>query len=116
MSKKKQVRQAFRDAVFKRDGHKCRVCSFTSRDVRKQNELTITGNSYLDAHHITDRNEMPNGGYVKENGISLCPECHEKAEVFHSTGESVIGYAPNELYTLIGSSLQLARDVSDKLG
>lgn len=36
-NKKKQIRQQFRDAVFKRDGYKCRVC----------------GNSgQLDAHHI----------------------------------------------------------------
>lgn len=58
-NKKKQIRQQFRDAVFKRDGYKCRVC----------------GNSgQLDAHHIIDRTEMPSGGYVKENGICLCPE------------------------------------------
>lgn len=66
MSKqKKLVRERFRDAVFKRDNHKCRVC--------------FEKNSKLDAHHITDRNEMPNGGYCKENGISLCESCHEKA-------------------------------------
>jgi 5-methylcytosine-specific restriction endonuclease McrA len=107
-SQKKLVRASFREAVFKRDGHKCRVCGLFE-------EKIIFDNGKLDAHHITDRNEMPNGGYVKENGISLCPECHEKAEVFHSTGESVTGFSPAELYTLIESSLELAIDASKRL-
>lgn len=103
MSKqKKLVRERFRDAVFKRDNHKCRVC--------------FEKNSKLDAHHITDRNEMPNGGYCKENGISLCESCHEKAEQFHSTGVHVEGFHPNDLYTLIASSLELARKASELLG
>ena len=62
----------------------------------------------MDAHHITDRDEMPNGGYVPENGISLCPQCHEKAEVFHRTGTALPGFAPAELYARIGSSPALA--------
>ena len=62
----------------------------------------------LDVHHITDRNEMPNGGYVKENGISLCSECHLKAEEFHQTGISHPGYSPEDLYQKIGSTKELA--------
>ena len=69
----------------------------------------------LDAHHITDRNLLPNGGYVKENGISLCPACHEKAEVFHSTGSSVEGYSPDDLYKKINSSYEKAVEASNKL-
>lgn len=61
------------------------------------------------AHHITDRNEMPNGGYVPENGISLCCECHRKAEAFHETGQALPGFSPEELYRLIGSSEATAR-------
>lgn len=99
---KKKVREAFRTAVFTRDGHKCRMCG------RK---------GTLDAHHITDRNLMPNGGYVKENGISLCDEkgrCHEKAEVYHSTGEALPGWHPNDLYETIGSSLEKAIKASER--
>ena len=48
---KKQIRENFRNTVFERDGHKCLVCNRS--DVK------------LDAHHIIDRHEMPNGGYVK---------------------------------------------------
>lgn len=51
---------------------------------------------------------MPMGGYVKENGISLCADCHEKAENFHRTGVSVPGYSPDELYRLVGSSKEKA--------
>jgi hypothetical protein len=69
----------------------------------------------LDAHHITDRTLMPNGGYVKENGISLCPTCHEKAEVFHSTGTALEGWAPEDLYKKVGSSYELAVEASERL-
>ncbi len=99
---KKKIRQQFRDAVFMRDEHKCRVCG--KLDMKE-----------LDAHHITDRNLLPNGGYVKENGISLCPDCHLKAEQFHSTGEACPGYSPDDLYRLIGSSYEKAVQASKKL-
>ena len=69
----------------------------------------------LDAHHITNREEMPNGGYVKQNGISVCDDCHLKAEAFWSTGESVQGFSPEDLYKLIGSSLEIATKASEKL-
>jgi len=59
--KKKQVRATFRSAVFKRDGYACRCCTFQSTPEKAEGEL--------DAHHITDRTEMPNGGYVPENGF-----------------------------------------------
>ena len=48
---------------------------------------------------------MPNGGYVAENGITLCDDgCHVLAEVFHQTGLPHPGYSPDELYARIGSS------------
>ena len=65
MKSKKLIRQKFRDEVFGRDGYKCVFCGKTNN---------------LDAHHITNRNEMPNGGYVKENGITLCPVHHSIEE------------------------------------
>lgn len=43
----RQLRDAFREGVFARDNHKCRICG-KSEDVGCQ----------LDAHHITDRHEM----------------------------------------------------------
>ena len=96
---KKQTRKLFRDTVFARDGHKCRVCFQVEKP-----------DCHLDAHHITDRNKMPSGGYVLENGISLCPRCHDKAEDFHRTNGEFVedGYEPEHLYNLIGSSLSLA--------
>ena len=95
MNKKKEIRENFRNSVFERDEYKCRVCSKTGD---------------LDAHHITDRNEMPNGGYVIQNGISLCDECHEKAEVWHNSNKEnfIEGYHPDDLYKKINSSYQLA--------
>jgi 5-methylcytosine-specific restriction endonuclease McrA len=104
---KKRIRQAFRDAVFARDGHRCRVCGWSSQG------SSLVGS--LDAHHITDRTLMPNGGYVIENGVSLCPECHVKAEKLHQTGEACPGYAPNELYELIGSSYEQAVRAAERL-
>lgn len=100
-SKKKAVRESFRNAVFARDNNRCRKCGAASEK--------------LDAHHITDRNEMPNGGYVAANGISLCEPCHEKAEAFHSTGQALPEFSPDDLYRLIGSSREKAQRASERL-
>jgi hypothetical protein len=96
MSKqKKSIREKFRNDVFERDHHRCVMCG--------------RSDCKLDAHHISDRHTIPNGGYVKENGITLCDVpggCHEKAEQFHISGgkEWVAGYHPNDIYAKIGSS------------
>jgi len=64
---------------------------------------------------VTDRNIMPNGGYVPQNGISLCPQCHEWAEEFHSTGTARFGFSPEDLYKLIGSSYDQAVRAAERL-
>jgi len=58
---------------------------------------------------------MPGGGYVVENGISLCPECHLKAKWYYVTEhqEWEPGYHPGDLYALIGSSYEIARIASE---
>ena len=101
-NKKKQIRENFRNAVFQRDGH---TCAIAGCDVKVS----------LDAHHITDRNAMPNGGYVKENGISLCSLHHLFAEEYHSGGQAVTGFHPEDLYKIIGSSYAAAVVASRKL-
>ena len=122
MAKKKTlIRRKFRDDTFVRDGNCCKWCGedFSDQDHPE---------NYLDAHHITDRSKMPNGGYVMENGISLCKEnlndegnvadsCHMKAEEFHLSDEEewVDGMHPDDLYKLIGSSKELAIEASEKL-
>lgn len=106
---KKKIRELFRNAVFERDGHKCRVCGIKP-------ELP------LDAHHITPREVMPYGGYVKENGISLCNKCHIYAEA-RLESEDPKGFAigdldafkSEELYKLINSSYEKAYQASLKL-
>lgn len=94
-AKKRLVREAFRNAVFERDGHKCKFCE---------------RNDKLDAHHIMDRSKMPNGGYVPENGITLCPEHHLACELFHITDgeEWHEGLHPADLYKAIGTHYELA--------
>ena len=106
-SEKKLIRQRFRDACYKRDKYSCAKCGFKSSPEKAEEEL--------DAHHITDRTEMPNGGYVKENGISLCAPCHIKAEVFHSTGTAEPEYSVDDLYKIVGSSYEKAVEASKKL-
>jgi predicted restriction endonuclease len=103
MKQKQIVRQKFRDDVFGRDRHKCKFC-----------DVTVN----LDAHHITDRTLMPNGGYVKENGITLCPEHHIDAEQYHiSDGiKYVDGMHPDDLYRIISSSYELSLAKSKKSG
>jgi len=106
---KKQIRANFRKDVFERDKYTCRCCGFVALPGRVEDTL--------DAHHITDRSEMPSGGYVKENGISVCAECHKKAEKYHiSEGkEWEPGFHPDELYAKIGSSHEKAVKASEKL-
>jgi len=99
--RKREVRRRFRAAVFTRDEYTCRGCGFVSTPERAETEL--------DAHHITDRHEIPNGGYVPENGISLCSDCHLKAEAHHNGEHVTPGFSPDELYAVIGSSLETAR-------
>lgn len=57
------TRNAFREAVFTRDGHRCVVC----------------GEPAKDAHHIMERRLWPDGGYYADNGASVCEPCHLKA-------------------------------------
>jgi len=91
----KDWRRNFREGVFARDGNKCKVCGARGE---------------LDAHHITDRHVLPNGGYVLSNGISLCEACHIKAGVHHIThGKNwPKGFHPNDLYAMIKSSYDKA--------
>lgn len=96
---KKEIRNKFRNDVFKRDNNKCKVCGISDTK------------SKLDAHHITDRSEMENGGYIKENGITLCDRengCHMKAEQFHLGNLVEQGFYPDDLYKLINSSYEIA--------
>lgn len=58
------TRDAFREAVFARDNNKCVICFLPAAD----------------AHHIFERRLWPDGGYYLDNGASLCPSCHIKAE------------------------------------
>lgn len=59
-------RKTFRESVFKRDKYRCVICSRTDNS---------------DAHHIIERRLFNNtGGYYIDNGATLCPEHHMKAE------------------------------------
>ena len=98
---KKLIRENFRRVCLMRDKNRCVMC-----DARPET---------LEVHHVKDRTEIINGGYVKENGISLCAQCHIKAEVYHSTGKAEPGYAPEDLYNKIGSNYEKAVKASEKL-
>lgn len=99
-AKKKSIRDNFRNAVFKRDGYKCCFC-----DIKED----------LGSHHIQDRTLIANGGYTKENGITLCKDHHFLAEQFHSTGIAHPGFSPEDLYKKIGSSYEQAVAASERL-
>lgn len=97
----KKWRKEFNEVCLERDGHKCVFCEKTEN---------------LDVHHITDRHEMPNGGYVLSNGITVCDEHHLMVEEFHRTGgEWIDGFHPEELYERIDSSYEQAIEDSNKL-
>lgn len=103
--KKKAIRAAFRNGTLVRDGYKCVVCRVSGDD------------ETLDPHHIHPREAMPAGGYVQENGATLCKaRCHELAEAALRGEETATIYKPESLYTLIGSSYEKAVEASKRLG
>ena len=95
---KKAVRAAFNEACLTRDGHRCVICGAT--------------NIKLDVHHITPRDQMPRGGYIAENGVTLCAagkdSCHTRAEMALKETEPDPIYGPSALYDKIGSSHERA--------
>lgn len=110
---KRLVRERFRSECLVRDGHRCRACG-----------VRVAGID-VNVHHITPRNEIPNGGYVLENGITLCHGCHRQAEACLATlagasqGEShalnvACALSPTNLYRVIGSSRDLAFAVAGR--
>jgi predicted restriction endonuclease len=104
-SKKRQLkkfRKQFREDVFSRDKNCCAICG------SKEN---------LDAHHITDRHRLPCNGYVRSNGITLCPIHHLMAEKYHKTNgrEWEVEFHPDDLYWVIGSSLEKVKEDCEKL-
>jgi len=66
-------RKDFREAVLGRDNHSCVWCDMPAQD----------------AHHLMERRLFDDGGYVVNNGVSVCGPCHIKAE------QTVI--SPNDL-------------------
>jgi hypothetical protein len=66
-------RDAFRDAVFARDQHRCVFCK----------------NAAADAHHIIERRLWPDGGYYLDNGASVCSDHHLRCETTEITVEAV---------------------------
>lgn len=112
---KKDVRAAFRNAVFARDKFTCVVCGkkWTAADA----DPSL---GRINAHHITDRHLMPNGGYVPENGVTVCDggkdSCHMKCEQYHiNQGIGWEGLYPADLYEKIHSSHARAVAASNKL-
>ncbi len=103
VSSKKEVRREFRLAVFTRAGYRCECCGKPGVD----RQLDEPGDK-LDAHHIVDRHWFPKGGYVAENGISVCDGCHLKAEAFYMGKIPEPGFHPDELFAKIESSLDAA--------
>lgn len=106
---KKEVRKNFREACLKRDKNTCRMCGRKATSPEEALEI-------FDIHHITDRSLMPSGGYVLENGITLCKDpCHLRAEEFHSTGAAHPDHSPDDLYEAINSTYDKAVKASEKL-
>lgn len=58
------TREQFFEAVMKRDRQCCVYCLKPA----------------VDAHHLIDRKCFDDGGYYKDNGVSLCSQCHLYAE------------------------------------
>ncbi len=89
----KRWRKQFNERCLDRDDHKCVFCDKTEN---------------LDVHHITNRKEMPNGGYVSSNGITVCDYHHLLCEDWNIAGICEDGFHPDNLYELIKSSYEKA--------
>ena len=87
-----------------RDENRCVVCDVMIGGVLRDG----TTCKDLDAHHITPRHELPNGGYSLFNLISLCACCHTEAENFLQGSSTNSDYSPDTLYEQIDSSKSLA--------
>ena len=59
--------QEWRNSVFERDNWTCQKCGIASGIGRRV---------YLHAHHIKQYSEFPKLIYKKENGLTLCKNCH----------------------------------------
>lgn len=73
------TRDAFREAVLKRDNNQCVLCLSADN---------------LSVHHILERKLWVDGGYYESNGVTLCPEHHILAEACF--------IMPEDLWTTIG--------------
>jgi hypothetical protein len=71
MQSKLLSRDEFREAVFKRDQHRCVFCKKTAED---------TPEGKLDAHHIIERRLWGDGGYYLDNGATVCEKHHLQCE------------------------------------
>lgn len=67
------TRDAFREGVFARDGHRCVLCAAPGTD----------------AHHVIERRLFPDGGYYLENGATVCADCHLACEATEVSVEEV---------------------------
>lgn len=99
-----------------RDNFSCKICGKQDLDLKQNPEKYNFDSKILDCHHITDRNKIVNGGFVKENGISLCKDvCHLKAEEFLQGSQLHEGFSPEILYSKIGSDKKSAVTASQRL-
>jgi len=110
-------RDAFNRVCLERAHYKCEKCGLKPK---YDDELSV--------HHIISRKslEITNGGYIKENGITLCDICYARAEAYHIVDRAKAtntwtnakldpSYSPEKLFELIGSSKELAISASKKL-
>jgi ribosomal protein L37AE/L43A len=60
----------WRDAVYKRDRHNCRLCGSSGK---------------INAHHIFRKTDYPHLAHKVSNGIVLCEDCHHIITGFEYT-------------------------------
>ncbi len=95
----------------------CRICGvkagepYPGMHSRPMDEPAV-----LNVHHIIDRSEIPNGGSVLSNGITLCEIHHEEAEAHHDLDpEADDAFCPSKLFSIIDSSYEQAMKDAENL-
>ena len=64
----------WREAVFERDGHKCKNCGDTER---------------LEAHHIIPLVQATEFAFIRPNGVTLCRRCHQETDSYGTLGRGL---------------------------
>lgn len=76
-SRNLKVFKVWKSSIHKRDNYTCQTCNCKEEETR-----------YLVAHHLLAFHKHPELRYNKENGITMCVECHDEFHDYDNYGST----------------------------